>query len=288
MEAVGESVETELNNWVSHLRAKIINFEPTQIQNVLDDYFIGSGAFKSQKNREDFPDSMIHHSICRLVNEVGELHVILSDGAFKRGISGQENIVTLNSLNDLLSLDGIKQHIESELLNEYFAGTQFANSLKHYLNEQKEIVENIYISEDIDNTNIIGIKLYGAELNFPSPEDISELTIQNFYAISDSEFTADISFQTNATMHYVRDYGSYLEISRDSSRDIDLDSMNGEGMCDLIENVLTQYSGNIYLSFEDPQTIETVEPIMQNLVSDDAPVTIVIDIEMANLLKTVA
>ena len=53
----------------------------------------------------------------------------------------------------------------------------------------------------------------------------------NFYAasfisLSDTEFTADISFKTIATLHYVSDYGSNFEIARD----IDMDSMNSRGV----------------------------------------------------------
>jgi hypothetical protein len=285
---VEKNVEGEFSEWMTLVNAKILDFDPAKIENVLDDYFVGCGAFKSQKNREDFPDSMIHHSICKLVGEVGVLYVILSDGAFNRGIKGQENITTLKSLNELLNLEDIKQYLSNEQLNEYFVGVGFSKSLCNYLSKQKELIEHIYIPDGVENTELIGIKLYAAELNFPDPERISELTITNFYPISETEFTAEVTFRTNASLHYVSDYGSYLELERDSSRDVDMDSMNGEGMCDLYEHVLTQYVGKVSLSFIESQTVETIKPIMQNLVHDDTPVSIVLDVDMARLIEIVA
>jgi len=284
MQSVQESVEDEFEDWIKLLNAKIVSFDPVKIHDVLDDYFIGRGAFKSQKHREDFPDSIIHHSICNLVSEVGEIYVILADGAFKRGIKGQEDIITLNSLNNLFKLKDIEQHIASTKLQEYFEGTVFTESLSNYLRNQKEIIEQIYIEDGVENTGLLGIRPYAARLNFPSPKYISELKIVNFYPISETEFTADISFKTSATLHYVSDYGSYREIAEDTSRLIDMDSMNGDGMCDLYESVNTQYSGNVYLSFIAPQSVETIEAILQSK-DDYESVSIELDIDTASIVE---
>lgn len=48
----------------------------------------------------------------------------------------------------------------------------------------------------------------------------------SFISLSETEFTADISFKTIAALHYVSNYGSYFEIARD----IDMDSMNSRGV----------------------------------------------------------
>ncbi|EPO0023450.1 PIN domain-containing protein [Vibrio alginolyticus] len=287
MQGIQESVESEFSDWVDSLRANILNFEPAQINNVLDDYFTGSGAFKSLKSREDFPDSMIHHSICQLIDSIGEIYVILADGAFKRGIKDRENVITLNSLNDLLRLEDIEEFLASEQLKAYFVNGDFPELLVDYLSVEKNKIEEVYIPDGIENTALIGIRHYGAELNFPSPYDISDMEISDFYLISDTEFTADISFKTFASLHYVSDYGSYLELESDSSRTVELDSMNGDGMCDLLEIVSVQYSGKINLSFTEPQTAETIDATIRNLVNDDTAVSIILDIDSAHLLSTV-
>lgn len=286
-EGVENQVVEEFNQWVALLKINILEFNPDNISKVLDDYFIGSGAFKSLKNRDDFPDSMIHHSINSLAEELGDLFVILSDGAFKRGIKGQENITALNSINALLELQDIKQHLSNEELNEYFVGSDFSSYLLNYLKKEKDLINEVYIEDDIDNTDLLGINTYNPQLNFPDNEKISELSISNFYLISETEFTAEISFNTYATLHYVSDYGSYLSIEKDSSRDIDMDSMNGDGWCDLYEYVLAQYRGKINLLFTEAQTLETIKAIMGKLDQDNSAVDITLDIDSSSLIELV-
>lgn len=288
MQNVQENVEKEFADWMESLNATILSFEPEQIENVLNDYFIGCGAFKSQKNREDFPDSMIHHSICQLVDKIGETYVILADGAFKRGIKAKENVITLNSLNDLLKLDDINDFLTNEQLNDYFVSASFSESLLAYFQDEEDQIEEIYISDSIENLALIGIRQYGAELNFPSLDEMSSIVISDFYAISETEFTADISFKTISTLHYVSYYGDYLQIKDDPSRDVDMDSMSGDGMCDLHEAFSVQYIGKINLLFKDAQTVETIRPIMENLPVDSDSVVINLDIESANLLDFIA
>ncbi|MCA3928935.1 PIN domain-containing protein [Vibrio vulnificus] len=282
------SVDNEFSDWVASVHATIIDFDPAKINCVLDDYFSGSGAFKSLKNREDFPDSMIHHSICQLVENIGETYVILADGAFKRGIQTKENVVTLNSLSDLLNLEDINEFLASEQLRDYFISDGFSRELINYLAAEKSKIEEIYISGAIENTALLNVKNYGAELNFPSPNDISDMEVSDFYVISDSEFTADISFKTLASLHYVSDYGSYLELTRDSSRTVEMDSMNGDGMCDLLEFVFVQYSGKLNLTFAEPQTADVIDATIQNLVNDDTAVSVDLDIDSAHILSIVA
>ncbi|TOB94895.1 hypothetical protein CGJ94_26125, partial [Vibrio parahaemolyticus] len=120
--------------------------------------------------------------------------------AFKRGIQAKENVVTLNSLSDLLKLEDIDEFLASEQLRDYFISDDFSRALTNYLIVEKSKVEEIYISDAIENTALLNVKNYGAELNFPSPSDISDMEVSDFYLISDSEFTADISFKTLASL----------------------------------------------------------------------------------------
>lgn len=285
---VENQVVAEFNQWEKLLLVNVLEFNPVHIHKVLDDYFVGSGAFKLLKNRDDFPDSMIHHTINELAEKIGELYVVLSDGAFKRGIKGQKSVITLNSLNDLLQLEEIEQYLENQQLNEYFIGSEFSRYLLSYLKEEKQIIEQIYLEDSIENTDCIGVDFYNAQLNFPSHEHVSELSISNFYKISDTEFTAEISFQTYATLSYVCDYGSFLELEKDSTRDIEMSSMNGDGWCELLEAVVTQYTGSINLSLQEEQSFESIKSIAKNLVQDDSMLSITLDINSACLTWFVA
>ena len=278
---VENQVVTEFNQWEKLLLVKVLEFNPVHIHKVLNDYFVGSGAFKLLKNRDDFPDSMIHHTINELAKEIGELYVVLSDGAFKKGIKDQKSVITLNSLNDLLQLEEIEQYLSNQQLNEYFIGWEFSTYLLDYLKEEKQTIEQIYLEDNIENTDCIGVDFYNAQLNFPSHVYVSKFSISNFYKISDTEFTAQISFNTYATLSYVCDYGSFLELEKDPTRDIEISSMNGDGWCEVLELVGTQYKGSINLSFSEKQPFESIKSITKNLVKDDSSLCITLDINSA-------
>jgi predicted nucleic acid-binding protein len=278
---VENQVVAEFNQWEKLLLVKVLEFNPVHIHKVLDDYFVGSGAFKLLKNRDDFPDSMIHHTINELTEKIGELYLVLSDGAFKKGIKGQKSVITLNSLNDLLQLEEIEQYLSNQQLNEYFIGWDFSTYLLNYLKEEKQIIEQIYLEDRIENTDCIGVDFYNAQLNFPDHEHVSELSISNFYKISDTEFTAEISFNTYATLSYVCDYGSFLELEKDPTRNIEISSMNGDGWCEVLELVGAQYKGSINLSFLEKQSFESIKSITKNLVQDDSLLCITLDINSA-------
>lgn len=141
---------------------------------------------------------------------------------------------------------------------------------------------------NVANTDVIGIDVYNAEINFLSSDCIRDVHITNFYAISNEEFTAEISFITSATVHFISDYGSYLELERDDSRDVDMDSMNGEGICDLYESYQAKFSGSIEFSLSGSPDFEQIIILTKNLCGDDSQIDVSLDIETAELMYGIA
>lgn len=282
---VEKNVNDDFEAWVESHKVNVIKFNPEYIEQVLHDYFSGSGAFKAQKSREDFPDSMIHQTICGLVKDVGEVHAILIDGAFKKGMEKQKGITILDSINDLLNLEDIKRHLSSEELNTFFVSKELSVAIATYLTTQPEMIRHIYIPDGgVENTELIGIRVFGAEINGPDEETINNLCIDNFYAISSNEFTADISFFSDTSVHYISDYGSYLELERDGTRLVDMDSMNGEGICDLYESFVVKFSGKISVTFFEENSVESIKEMMSNLIDNEDGISIELDIDMASLI----
>jgi rRNA-processing protein FCF1 len=101
---VEESVEIEFQTWVDELKVTVSKFEPEHINSVLDDYFNGGGVFRSLKYREDLPDSMIHQTIKQLVAEIGEVHLTLIDGAFKKHMEKDQSVKVFDSLDDFFTI----------------------------------------------------------------------------------------------------------------------------------------------------------------------------------------
>lgn len=282
---VEESVEIEFQTWVDELKVTVPKFNPEHIDFVFNDYFSGSGVFRSLKYREDLPDSMIHQTIKQLVADIGEVHLTLIDGAFKKHMKKDQNVKVFDSLDEFFSIDTIETFLSNEQYERYFNSEKLATLLTSYLRTQDELISHIYIPDGaVENTEQVGIRIFNAEINWPDATAIDNLSISNFYVISDTKFTATVSFTSHAPLHFISDYGSYLELERDKERDVDMDSMNGEGICDLYESYIAEFQGVISLNFDERYELEQIEAIFDNLTSNDSNVSVELDIESASLL----
>ena len=289
LDSVESVVNEEFSNWEKSFGVEVLPFIPEDISVVLDDYFNGSGAFKSIKNRDDIPDSMIHASVCRLAERVDQVCLIIKDGAFKKCMENHPKVEVFESLSEVFQLQSIAEHISNENLRLYFEGRNFSKLLCRYLVTKKELISDIYVPDgNVANTDIIGVDVYNAEINFPSSDCIRDLNITNFYSISKKEFTSEISFITSAPVHFVSDYGSYLELERDNSRDVDMDSMNGEGVCDLYEIYQAKFSGSIEFYLSEDLDFEQIISLTKNICGDDSRINVSLDIETAELMDDIA
>ncbi len=288
-ESLRSAIDEEILSWQESFGIEVLPFVPDDISIVMDDYFTGKGAFKSLKNRDDIPDSMIHTSICRLADKVDEVYLIIKDTNFKKCMEKHPKVEVFDSLADFFKFKPIEEFLANEHLRMYFEGKSFSKELTKYLAFQEDMIGQVYIPDgDVDNTDVIGIRVFNAEINFPISQNIKELCINNFYAISAESFTAGISFITTAAVHFISDYGSYLELERDSSRDVDMDSMNGEGICDLYEIFQVRFTGNIEFNLEEPFNLEQISNLVRGLVEDDSKFLIDLDIDTGELLNNIA
>lgn len=247
-ESLGAIIDEEISSWQNEFGVEVLSFVPDDISIVMDDYFTGKGAFKSLKHRDDIPDSMIHTSICRLADKVDKVYLIIKDGTFKNCMSKHPKVEVFDSLADFFKFKPIEVFLANEHLREYFEGRIFSESLTQYLAVQEDMIGRVYIPDgNVGNTDFIGVRVLNAEINFPISSNIKDLCISDFYAISAERFTAEISFITTASVHFISDYSSFLELERDSSRDVDMDSMNSEGICDLYESYQARFTGSIEL-----------------------------------------
>jgi hypothetical protein len=283
---VEENVEVEFQTWVDELKITVPIFNPEHINSVLNDYFSGSGVFRSLKYREDLPDSMIHQTIKQLVADIGEVHLTLIDGAFKKHMKKDQGVKVFDSLNEFFTIDTIKTFLSHEQYERYFNSEELATLLTNYLRTQDELIGHIYIPDGaVENTEQVGIRIFNAEINWPDATAIDNLSISNFYVISETEFTAAVSFTSYAPLHFISDYGSYLELERDKERAVDMDSMNGEGICDLYESYIAEFQGIISFNFDEKYELEQIKELFDNLASSDSSLSVELDIESAKLLS---
>lgn len=249
---IPSAISDEFKKWEEEYRVSILRFDEEKMHEVLNDYFSGSGVFKKLKHREDIPDSIINTTIESLIDEVGDITVLIKDGTFKKHLIKSKNITIYDSLTEFFKTEAVEEltsKVESiENMKTYLMSSEYAESLVSHFSDDGKIIEDIHVPDGaVENTNLIGIRIYHAEITMPNHKLISDLTIDSVYDLSDTKFIGDISFITEAPVSYVSDYGSYLQI--DSTRDVEMYSMNGDGMCDLIEVFKVKFHGQIEIEF---------------------------------------
>lgn len=296
--SIESNLESQINqdfdNWVRTSKVVILPFEESCMKNVLDEYFSGGGVYRKPKHREDIPDAMIFSSIQSLLDERGEIEVIVKDGAFRKHLDTFEKINTYSELagfldldenqNNLKQLDKISEKVES--IKSFLATDEFVESLHKTLSVRKDDIEEIYLEDaQIQNKDFLEIDSFGENLNYPSPEDITDLKVTSVDRLSDFVYSIEVEFITSARLNYCSTYSDYMYLEENTYRDVSLDSMNGDGMCDLSEILMFKLSGNIDLTVTDKMSLDELKAHSKYLGNSDCEITIEINMNSAEIVE---
>ncbi|WP_204355596.1 PIN domain-containing protein, partial [Marinomonas arctica] len=105
-----QKIETEFYEWASQDGIEIYKIKNTLIEEIFDDYFIGKGAFKKSKSRDDFPDAVILDCIKRVSLDF-KTSVITKDQHLVICCNDLDGVKTFNSLDSLFEEVDIGQAI---------------------------------------------------------------------------------------------------------------------------------------------------------------------------------
>ncbi len=108
-EAIND-IEPSFHEWASQEGIEIYEINNTSIEDIFNDYFLGVGAFKKPKNREDFPDAVILDCIRKLSTE-SNVYVITRDQHLSGCCTSLNAITVCTSLDDLFEENDIKKAI---------------------------------------------------------------------------------------------------------------------------------------------------------------------------------
>lgn len=289
VEKVNEKIASEYNDWEVNFRVTELLFKPEDIHEVMSDYFSGKGVYRSVKSRDDIPDAMINTCIEQLISEVGNVTVLVKDGVFKKHIQTNTSVTVFDGLSDFLKTEAVealtnKAHAVEDV-RKYFESNDARDLFTNHFKTLEDDIIQIYVEDHaLINKDIICDRIYNAVVNFPIASNISNLKIENLYALNAQKFVGDISFETDATVHFIADYGIYLDIKNDKERNIEFDSMNSDGICDLLENYKVRYYGQVELMLADSFTKSVVEVLMRNIKNNEGAINISFDIESCELL----
>lgn len=292
---VDEIICNDFSQWEKSLSIYILPFKPEVMTEVMDEYFSGGSVYRKPKSREDIPDAIINKSIDELIAEKQKITVAIKDGAFKKHLSKDGNITLVDSLDMFLNIESNKNKIsELDALSErtgeivkYLNGDEFRTLLLSYLTKSKDDIEGIYIEDedDISNKEELEVDTFGEQINFPQADTVQNLIVEGVNHLSNKSYSLKISFIANATLNYCAYYGDYMYLDEDTCRDVSMDSMNGDGICDLSELLKFKFHGYVEIGFEEELNIDAIKTHSRYLGSETNPITVELEIDNAEIVN---
>jgi len=303
MQETIRSVESDLEKqivadfdfWASKFLVKILPFNTESMREVMDDYFTGAGVYRKPKSREDIPDAIINMSINELLDKGGTLTVVIKDGEFRKYLKKKENITVVDSISEFLELRNNRVKLQEldeksnkiEVIKAYLKGVSFNENLRKFLILSEDDIEYVYIeAPDISSKDKLGVYSFGESINFPQASAIESLQVIRVDPLTESTYSVQVSFITWATINYCVEYRDYLFIDEETDRDVVVDSVNGDGICDLSEGWSLRFFGSIELSLSDHINVDKLTTDDIDLNSSHDIKNIEIDIQSAEILNT--
>ena len=215
----------------------------------MDNYFTGNQVFKNIKNREDIPDSMICTIIEEFASQDKEVIFLSNDNNFRKYLDKKDNIKTFNSSYALIETEQIQKELATlnklignyNFLSSYLCSDDFQVNLLNYLINNQNNLEDVY-EEDIDNTSILG-DVYYCNINGINTSTIEDLRIKNVELIDDNEYALYVNFYADATLMYGMEYYNYMQLEKNSNRNLNLENMKGDGGCSIAEDRYLEFDG---------------------------------------------
>ncbi|KZN13842.1 PIN domain-containing protein [Marinomonas sp. TW1] len=105
-----KKIEPDFYGWASQEGIETYKINNSSIEEIFDDYFLGEGAFKKPKSRDDFPDAVIFDCIKKVSLE-SIVTVITKDQHLIECCNSLDSVRTYSSLDSLFEEQDIKKAI---------------------------------------------------------------------------------------------------------------------------------------------------------------------------------
>ena len=289
-EAAKQEVETDFTAWLTSTGAHWIAFEPDGMRQVLDDYFVGGGAFRKPKHRDDMPDAIVATGIRALLSKYQTLHIAVKDGAFRRHLQTEPKYRLVDGLTGFFALEMVakitkalddkEKDLDAQI--KIFASEAVKTRLVEYVRNAKDLLENVYVEEE----NLTGLEelemhIIGASLNFAQADAISNVDFGEPTLVDSGHCSMPVIMRTRAQIHYGASYGEVMAFK--DSREIDNWSMDGDGICDLIEVRDVDLIGFLDLRFTPELTPAALETHTEYLRAKEPKIEISLEITTAQV-----
>ena len=281
-------VEADFERWIASTKANVLEFDAAHLGAVFDDYFVGAGAFRSPKHRNDIPDAVVSAQIRALLKRYEKVHIAVKDKEFKRHLQNERRYLVVDELKEFFALQPVISLIAAldaqeqgvEAIKALLATEALENRLSAYLRTDKETLRRVYVQEDdIEGLDVLGMRLFGASINFAQADAITDIEYGEVSYLEQGGYSVDVLIKTRAQIHYGGDYAELINLP--STREVESVSMDGEGICDLIEQRDVALKGYLVLVFDKNFSAEVLEAHSRHLGSETSEIEIYLDIKSA-------
>lgn len=241
---IDAQIQKKINEWLNDFSIKILPLKSDFMIEVMDDYFMGKGVYKESRSRDDIPDAIINCSINELLKEKKSITVVIKDGVFKNHLKTVNGVRLVDTLTQFFDFTDVREEIvhldsqlgaNSEALKAYLKTENFSQRLLNYIISSADILDYVYLEEEeVLINNNLEINSFGERVESPQATMVENLIVGDTEYLENGVYSVRLSFKTTATLYYCAYYEDYLQIEDDPT--VLLDSMNGEGICDLIQS----------------------------------------------------
>jgi len=102
--------------------------------------------------------------------------------------------------------------------------------------------------------------------------------------LSDTSYSLKISFDSNATLDYCTEYSDYMYLNEETSRDVSMDGMSGDGVFELSEFIKFKFHGYIEIGLEEGMDVEEIKLHSRYLGAEANPITAELEINNAEIV----
>lgn len=287
-ETAKQEVDTDFIAWLKWTEAHWIAFEPEGMRQVLDDYFVGGGAFRKPKYRDDMPDAIVSIGIRAMLLKYQTLHIAVKDGAFRRHLQTEPKYTLVDGLTEFFGLDMVAKIIKGlddkekdlDAQLELFSSETVKTRIIEYLRNAKDLLKEVYVEEEsLTGLEVLEMRIIGASLNYAQADTISNVDFGEPSLVDSGQFSMPVTIRTRAQIHYVASYGEVVAF--EDSREINVWSMDGDGFCDLIEGRDVDLIGFLDLRFTPELTLAALETHTEYLQAEKPKIEISLEIASA-------
>ncbi|WP_312409623.1 hypothetical protein [Comamonas sp.] len=260
------------------------------MRQVLEDYFLGAGAFRKPKHRDDMPDAIVASGIWAMLSKYQNLHIAVKEGAFRRHLQTEPKYRLVDGLTEFFTLemvaqitkalDGNEKDLDAQI--KLFASEDVKTRVVEYLRNAKDLLDDVYVEEEkITGLEALEMHIFGASLNYAQASAISNVDFSEPALVDSGHFSIPVTISTRAQILYGASYGEVAEF--ESSRAIDNWSMDGECLCDLIEVREVELIGFLDLRFTPELTPAVLEVHTEYLQAEKPMIEIGLEISTAQV-----